>query len=384
MLKIYNTLTRKKQTLGKKPGQTITLYVCGITPYDKVHLGHARCYVFFDVLNRYLRYSGYTVKYIQNYTDIDDKIIERARSSGRSIGELADENIGDYESKIKRLNIIPADAYPRATSEISNIIQLVQKLIDAKHAYISQGDVYFDVQSFTGYGKLSRRDVDQLKQGARVEVSAAKKNPLDFALWKKAKEGEPSWESPWGTGRPGWHIECSSMSMSRLGETIDIHGGGQDLIFPHHENEIAQSEAATGKPFVRIWMHNGFVTVNQEKMSKSLGNFFTLEDIFKKYDPMVVRLFLVSQHYRSPIDFSDTKLDEIRRTYENLSQRIKRMYQVLQLKPSAPLSGSDQKKITHLQRMVVKSFDDDLNTGKALGHIFTMIHEAGQMLDTNK
>ncbi|MDD5259505.1 MAG: cysteine--tRNA ligase, partial [bacterium] len=323
---LYNTLTQQKEEFKPLKNKVVNMYVCGVTPYDEVHLGHARCYVAFDVIRRYLEYKGYTVNYIQNFTDIDDKIIKRAQEKNVQPLELAQKNIDAYFQDINALNIKPALKYPRVTEHIPDIIKIVENLVNSRHAYVVDGDVYFRVASFPGYGKLSKRELDQLKSGARVEIDERKESPLDFALWKKEKPGEPSWTSPWGNGRPGWHIECSAMSLGELKiDTLDIHGGGQDLIFPHHENEIAQSEAVTGKPFAKYWLHNGFVTINKEKMSKSLGNFFTLKEIYKKYEPQVVRLFLISQHYRSPIDFSENKLEEMSRAQERFTTALNNM-----------------------------------------------------------
>lgn len=373
-LKLYNTQTGKKEALRDPGDKPLKMYVCGITPYDKVHLGHARCYVTFDILKRYLTYKGYRVRYIQNFTDIDDKIIARSRSIGKIPQQLAQENIEHYKKQVEVLGIQHPDEYVTVTDNIPLIIKLIQKLVEKNHAYQSEGDVFFEIKSFPDYGKLSHRNIDELKQGARIEINTAKKNPLDFALWKSAKADEPSWDSPWGKGRPGWHIECSALSMARLGETLDIHGGGQDLLFPHHENEIAQSESATGKPFVKLWMHNGFVTLNQQKMSKSLGNFFTLEDIFKKFNPMAVRLFLLSQHYRSPLDFSDSKLDEFTKSLKHLRDSLARIQSPKTGSQSTITSNENRKKIESFESAFIKAMDDDLNTAQGLGIVFNMVN----------
>src|SRR5881296_361276 len=318
MLKIFNTLTGRKDPFEPlAPGQ-VRMYVCGVTVYDYSHLRHARSALVFDVIRNYLRFSGYTVKYVRNFTDIDDKIINRASEEGKTPAEIAEKYFLAYQDDMKRLGVAPADVEPKATEHIPDMITMIQTLIAKGHAYRLNGDVYYEVKTYPAYGRLSKRKAEDLLAGARVEVDERKRNPMDFALWKSSKPGEPAWDSPWGRGRPGWHIECSAMSMHHLGETFDIHGGGQDLIFPHHENEIAQSCSATGKDFARYWVHNGFVTVDQEKMSKSLGNFFTVWEIFDKF-PLrdkekievikeVVRFFLLSTHYRSPIDFSDVAL----------------------------------------------------------------------------
>ncbi|MCJ7493900.1 MAG: cysteine--tRNA ligase, partial [Deltaproteobacteria bacterium] len=303
-LKIYNTLTKKKEEFLPLQKGKVSMYVCGVTVYDRCHIGHARAAVVFDVLFRFLRYRGYEVTYVRNYTDVDDKIIKRANQEGVSCQEIAKRYIQEYEEDMEALGMERPTHEPRATENISQIIDLVKKLVEKGFAYTVDGDVYFSVEKFSSYGKLSGRDLEEMRAGARVEVDERKNNPLDFALWKSSKPGEPEWDSPWGRGRPGWHIECSAMSQRYLGESFDIHGGGQDLIFPHHENEIAQSEAATGKPFVRFWVHNGFVNINHEKMSKSLGNILAIRDLLQDHHPEVLRLFLLSNHYRSPVDFS--------------------------------------------------------------------------------
>src|SRR3990172_1582294 len=313
MLKIYNTLTGKKENFVPIEAGKVRIYVCGMTVYDYCHLGHARMFVIFDMVTRYLRTLGYHVTYARNITDVDDKIINRARENNESIQSLTARIIAANRDDEAALNILPPDFEPRATDYMTEIIALIRQLLEKKYAYLaSNGDVFYDVSAFKGYGRLSRKNIEDLRAGARVDVQEAKADPLDFTLWKAAKPGEPSWESPWGPGRPGWHIECSAMSMHNLGEHFDIHGGGLDLQFPHHENEIAQSCGATGKPFVNFWMHNGFLRIDNEKMSKSLGNFFTIRDVLKKYAPEVVRFFLLSSHYRSPLNYTDTSLDEAR------------------------------------------------------------------------
>ncbi|MDD5131113.1 MAG: cysteine--tRNA ligase [bacterium] len=376
-LYIYNTLTQQKEEFKPLKNKVVNMYVCGVTPYDEVHLGHARCYVAFDVVRRYLEYKGYTVNYVQNFTDIDDKIIKRAQEKNVPPLELAQKNIDAYFQDINALNIKPALKYPRVTEYIPDIVKIVEKLVNSGHAYVVDGDVYFRVASFPGYGKLSKRELDQLKSGARVDVDERKESPLDFALWKKEKPGEPSWPSPWGNGRPGWHIECSAMSLGELKiDTLDIHGGGQDLIFPHHENEIAQSEAATGKPFAKYWLHNGFVTINKEKMSKSLGNFFTLKEIYKKYDPQVVRLLLISQHYRSPIDFSESKLEEMSRAQERFTTVLNNMREAVD-RMSAAMNINEKRNppalIAEAEAKFEKAMDDDFNTSEALAVLYELV-----------
>jgi cysteinyl-tRNA synthetase len=372
MIKIYNTLRNNKEEFSPIKDKTVAMYVCGVTPYDEVHLGHARAYVTFDIVRRHLEHSGYSVRYIQNFTDVDDKIIKRAQERSISPLALAQTYIDDYFTQMDKLNIKRADAYPRVTQSIPQIIDFVNTIVKKNKAYvIGNGDVYFSIEKFPGYGKLSKRNIDELQSGARVEIDTQKKNPLDFALWKSSKPGEPeevSWDSPWGKGRPGWHIECSVMSINALGPTIDIHGGGQDLIFPHHENEIAQSEAATGVQFVKYWMHNGFVTINHEKMSKSLGNFFTLREIFEKYPPRVVRYFLLSQHYRSPLDFSDDKLQQA----QNALAGIDEAYQKLNTLPAI----EDNETLRDILSEFIEALNDDFNTEKALAVVHVLKRDA--------
>ena len=303
-LRIYNTLTGKKEEFVPLHEKRVGMYVCGVTVYDLCHIGHARSAIVFDAIYRYLGYRGYEVTFVRNFTDIDDKIIKRANEEGVDCKAIAEKYIDEFNMDMGKLGFEKPKFEPKATEHIPEMIELISTLIEKGYAYQSGGDVFFSVEKFKDYGKLSKRNLEEMQAGARVGIDEKKENPLDFALWKASKPGEPSWESPWGKGRPGWHIECSVMSQKYLGETFDIHGGGKDLIFPHHENEIAQSEAATGKPFARYWIHNGFVNINKEKMSKSLGNILTLKEIFKDWRPEAIRLFLLSSHYRSPVDFS--------------------------------------------------------------------------------
>src|SRR3989339_41072 len=375
MLIIHNTLSGKKEEFIPFNDNNVNMYVCGITPYDEVHLGHARCYVVFDIIRRYLKYKGYTVKYVQNFTDIDDKIINRSNEMQIQSSELAQKYIDDYFVQMRKLNIVDADSYPRVTQKIPEIIEFIKKIIDNGYGYVVDGDVYFQVRKFKDYGKLSKRNIEDLKVGARVLPGEKKKDPLDFALWKKAKDGEPSWDSPWGKGRPGWHIECSAMSLKEFGlNTFDIHGGGQDLIFPHHENEIAQSEAALGKQFVKYWIHNGFVTINKEKMSKSLGNFFTLREIFEKYEPMVVRYMLLSQHYRQPLDFTQEKLQQSKNTYFGILNILEKTKNIL---PDGTADHINDTTIKNYIQNFENSMDDDFNTAESLA----MIHGIVNMLN---
>jgi cysteinyl-tRNA synthetase len=347
-------------------GKTVRLYVCGITPYDEPHLGHGRCYVVFDVLKRTLLRNGYQVKHIQNFTDVDDKIIERANQRKADPATYADAFITSFNRWMKELNVLPADVYPRVTTHMKEIVDLIQKLVDKGLGYEIDGDVYFSVRKFGPYGQLSKRKLDDMTAGARVDVDERKTDPMDFSLWKKAKPGEPAWDSPWGKGRPGWHIECSAMSMKYLGEEFDLHGGGLDLVFPHHENEIAQSSGATGKSFAKMWVHNGFVTINKEKMSKSLGNFFTLKEILEKYDAMTVRYFLLTQHYRGPLNFSDQDLKIAQSVWtERISEAVRLAEPTQKEKPSGNAAE------------LLKEFDaalrTDMNTPQALGALNQLV-----------
>ncbi|HPF19952.1 MAG TPA: cysteine--tRNA ligase [Syntrophomonas sp.] len=380
-MKVYNTLSGKKEELRTIAANQVNIYVCGPTTYNFIHLGNARPLVVFDTVRRYLAYRGYTVKYVQNFTDVDDKIINRARKENDDPLQLAKRYIDEYFVDADALGICRADVHPRVSDHIPEIIGVIEGLMAKGYAYEVNGDVYYRVKNFSGYGKLSGRSLDEMLAGARVEVDERKEEAADFALWKKTKEGEPSWPSPWGEGRPGWHIECSVMSMKYLGETIDIHGGGADLIFPHHENEIAQTEAYTGKPFVKYWMHNGFITVNSEKMSKSLGNFFILRDILEKFPHDVVRYYLVATHYRSPLDFDDGKLEEARKalsrlkTTLNLAEEFLLHHDLDMEKQTLPdtegeLSGS----VKALQEKYITAMDDDFNTAQAIGHLFEISH----------
>jgi cysteinyl-tRNA synthetase len=374
-IRIFNTLTKKKEIFEPVEPQKVRMYVCGPTVYDSSHIGHARSVVVFDVIVRYLRKQGYDVTYVRNFTDIDDKIIKRANELGIDSKELAEKYITEFYEDMDALNVQRATLEPRATEHISDIIQVVQKLIQKKTAYPLDGDVYFSIESFKEYGKLSGRKLEDMEAGARVAVDERKHNPFDFALWKSAKPGEPSWESPWGKGRPGWHIECTAMSSSLLGETIDIHGGGKDLVFPHHENEIAQSEAAFGKNFVRYWIHNGFVNINQEKMSKSLGNFLLIKDIIKMYHPESVRLFLLSNHYRSPIDFNEKAMEEASGALEKIYTFLERAGD--QLGISAKVDNT----AGQLWQEFCDAMNDDFNTAQGLGTLFSAVRNLNRILD---
>lgn len=368
MLKIYNDLTREKETFVPLREGRAAMYVCGMTVYDYCHLGHARVMVVFDVVYRYLKACGYEVSYIRNITDIDDKIIKRANENGEPFTELTRRFIEAMHEDSEALGILPPDAEPKATDHIDEILAMIGRLIGRGHAYAAgNGDVYYDVRSFPGYGKLSGKSIDDLEAGARVEPGEVKRDPLDFALWKAAKPEEPAWDSPWGRGRPGWHIECSAMSTKALGDSFDIHGGGADLTFPHHENEIAQSEGATGHPFVRYWMHNGFVRINEEKMSKSLGNFFTVREILARYRPEEVRYFILTSQYRSPLNYGDEQLD-------NARGALTRFYTALRGLPEAePLEANP-----YSERFMA-AMDDDFNTPEALAAMFDLVREINRL-----
>ncbi|WP_027720247.1 cysteine--tRNA ligase [Maridesulfovibrio zosterae] len=383
-MRLYNTLKRKKEEFVPANGNKVSLYACGITAYDLCHIGHARSSVVFDVLVRYLRFKGYDVTFVRNFTDIDDKIINRANESGVSADELAKKFIGEFYVDMDRLNILRADIEPKCTEHIPEMIALTETLIAKDHAYSTpSGDVYFKVRSFDDYGKLSGRNIEDLQSGARIKPGEEKKDPLDFALWKAAKPGEPSWESPWGEGRPGWHLECSAMSEKYLDLPFDIHGGGQDLSFPHHENEIAQSEAATGKEMARFWVHNGFVQINSEKMSKSLGNFFTIRDIIEKFLPETLRYFLLTMHYRSPLDFSFEALEDAEKGIRRVYTALEQIEEALQKQKwsKAALPADVLAEIDDAENGWTEAMEDDMNTAAAMGHIFTIIRLAGRIAE---
>jgi cysteinyl-tRNA synthetase len=375
-MKIYNTLTRKKEEFVPIDENEISIYVCGPTVYNHFHIGNARPFVVFDTLRKYLEYRGRRVKFVQNFTDVDDKIINRAREEGVSASEISEKYIEEYYKDAASLNIEKASIHPKVTENMDEIIAFVQALADKGYAYELDGDVYFRTRKFSDYGKLSRQNIEDLETGARVDVDERKADPLDFALWKRRKQDdEPAWASPWGPGRPGWHIECSTMSKKYLGETIDIHAGGQDLTFPHHENEIAQSEAANGKPFANYWMHNGYITIDDEKMSKSKGNFFTVRDILKEYDGETIRFFLLSGHYRNPINFSRDMMEQAKAGLA----RIRNAADTLRHLIASGADGLSDAEKSALSEMEVfrarfgRAMDDDLNTADALSVIFELI-----------
>jgi cysteinyl-tRNA synthetase len=380
VLKIYNTLSRQKEIFEPLQAGQVSIYVCGPTVYDKAHIGHAMSSLIFDVIRRYLEYRGYSVRHVMNYTDVDDKIINRANEQGKDPIALAEFYIDEYMHHLEELNILPATVYPRATQEIGQIVEMVQGLIEGGRAYTVDGDVYFRVASMPDYGKLSGRRLDDLQAGARVDVDERKENPMDFALWKSSKPGEPAWDSPWGPGRPGWHIECSAMNLHHLGEQIDIHGGGNDLIFPHHENEIAQTESLTNKPFARYWVHNGMLQFSGEKMSKSLGNLITIQDFLKAHEGDVLRLMVLNSSYRGPLTYSDKVVTQAERNLERLR---------LALKPAVPAQGAVadevmqalQKQMEATRQGFIDSMDDDFNTAGALGHLFDLVRAINQARD---
>ncbi len=388
-IQLYNTLSKSKEPfLPLEPGK-VRLYVCGVTVYDYCHIGHARSAIVFDVIYRYLRYRGYEVTFVRNFTDIDDKIIRRANEEGTDYRSIADRYITAFYQDMDALGVLRPDHEPLATDHIPHMLAIIQSLMDKGIAYQSGSDVYFQVERFPGYGKLSGRSLDDMMAGARVEVDANKRNPLDFVLWKGSKPGEPAWESEWGPGRPGWHIECSAMGAQLLGRTFDIHGGGKDLIFPHHENEIAQSEAAFDAPFVRYWLHNGFVNINNEKMSKSLGNFFTIRDILQQVHPEALRLFVLSKHYRSPVDFSDESIAEAERGLERLYSSLATVQKRAALPAGAPLSDrqleiQDSELFGRLSAVAAafqEAMDNDFNTALSIGHLFELQRALRRYLD---
>ncbi len=393
-MRIFNTMTGRKEDFIPLSKDRTGMYACGVTVYDYSHIGHARSAVVFDVIKRYLKYKGLDVKYVRNFTDIDDKIIRRAHEEGISWDAVAKKYIDEYYIDMDRLGVARADIEPKATDHIQEMIEVIKTLIGKGYAYeVPEGEnksVYFFVEKFPEYGKLSKKDLKDLLSGARVDVDERKHSPADFALWKASKKGEPWWESPWGKGRPGWHIECTAMAIKHLGESIDIHGGGADLIFPHHENEIAQSEAYTGKTFARYWVHNGFITVDKEKMSKSLGNFFTVREILDKYDPEVVRLFILSSHYRSPIEFSNEQLRDAESSLDRYYSTMERINEFLshpldvraKAKKSAEQGTELEAMLDNFKDRFEEAMDDDFNAAMAIGHVFELVREINRFLDS--
>jgi len=383
MLSIYNTLTGKKEPYQSLQPKTVRMYVCGVTVYDYCHLGHARSALVFDMIRRYLEYSGYTVQFVKNFTDVDDKIIKRANEEGVSCEAITTKFIDAYYEDMAKLGILPASKEPKATEHMEDIKTLIDKLVKKDIAYQVDGDVYFQVERYPAYGRLSKRRLDDMQAGARVDVDERKRHPMDFALWKSSKPGEPSWDSHWGAGRPGWHIECSAMSMRHLGETFDIHGGGMDLIFPHHENEIAQSCGATGKEFARYWIHNGFVQINQEKMSKSLGNFFTIREIFEKskwpeeVTGEALRYFLLGTHYHSPLEFSDRSLQEAKNAVDGFYDLFMRLRE---LDGKTTVDSELAQAIERCRLAFREAMDDDFNTPVAIAELQRLRTDVNKML----
>ncbi|MGN0154106.1 MAG: cysteine--tRNA ligase [Lachnospiraceae bacterium] len=378
-MKIYNTMTRKKEEFVPIRENKVGIYVCGPTVYDYIHMGNARPMIVFDTLRRYLLYKGYDVNYVSNFTDVDDKIIKRALEEGVTSSEISERYIAEVKKDMKDLNVMEATTHPKATEEIPDMIDMIKVLIEKGHAYEVNGTVYFRTRSFPGYGKLSKKNIDDLEAGHRdikVAGEEEKEDFLDFVLWKPKKEGEPSWPSPWGEGRPGWHLECSVMSKKYIGDIIDIHAGGEDLIFPHHENEIAQSEAANDVEFARYWMHNGFLKIDGEKMSKSLGNFFTIRDIGKKYPLQVIRFFILSAHYRSPLNFSDTLVESAKASLERILNAVSRLEDALESAEEREMTADEKELSARISEHVTKfemAMEDDLNTADAISVIFELV-----------
>ena len=387
-LRLYNTAIRKKETFKPLQEGKVGIYVCGVTVYDLCHVGHARSAIVFDVLTRYLRAKGFDVTYVRNFTDVDDKIIERANKLGRETGDVAQEFIDAFYEDMDRLYVLSADVEPKATEHIDGMIEMISALMDRGHAYAADSDVYFSVESFEEYGRLSGRKLEDMQAGSRIEVDANKRHPMDFALWKGAKPDEPQWPSPWGAGRPGWHIECSVMSNHYLGATFDIHGGGKDLLFPHHENERAQSIGANDGDFARYWVHNGFVTVESEKMSKSLGNFLTIRNALEIYHPEVLRLFLLSKHYRSPLDLSKAAVLSMQSGLVRIYRTIQRLEEVIGPDPEKageiPVSFLTENMDDSFLKHFIGMMDDDLNTAGAIGLVFDKVRQMNRLLDSGK
>ncbi len=381
-IQLYNSLTRAKEPLpSPSEKKTLKIYTCGVTVYDQSHIGHARSLYVFDVVRRYFQYRGYDVKFVRNITDVDDKIIKKAKETNKAFEEVVKENIEMYRKDLKDLGIRPADVEPRATENIPDMIKDIEGLVEKGYAYEVEGDVYFNVKKFKDYGKLSGQSIEKMMDGVRIDPNEKKKDPLDFALWKESKEGEPSWDSPWGKGRPGWHIECSCMSRKFLQtDTLDIHAGGRDLIFPHHENEIAQAESLTGKPFAQYWMHHGLLTIHGQKMAKSLGNFITIQDAIKKYGVDELKFFFLSSHYASPIDFSEEKINEARKALERLDILFWKVYEILKYQKEFPEMGPVDF-IEKDKNGFLEAMDDNFNTPEALGHLFDLVNNTNKFID---
>lgn len=385
-LRVYDTRRAKKVDFEPLDDERIGIYFCGMTVQDKPHMGHMLAFVSGDMIRRYLEYKGYNVKYIQNFTDIDDKILDKAKEEGVDYREVAERNVQSYFESAKKLHIKPATLYPRATEHIKEIVELITTLVEKEYAYAAGGDVYFRVRKFKSYGQLSKRKIDDLMSGARIAVGEEKEDPLDFALWKSSAPEEPGWDSPWGRGRPGWHIECSAMSMKYLGRTLDFHGGGEDLIFPHHENELAQSEAATNEPFVRFWLHNGLLNLKGEKMSKSTGHFFAMEDVLRNFDGAVVRFYLLSTHFRKQSEYSRERLEDAKRGYERLILACRSISEGLDKLGdsggvSSPAGESLRQAVDEARTSFFSAMDDDFNSAGAIGSMFDLIKTYYKLVD---
>ena len=387
-MKLYNTMTNKIEEFKTIEENKVKMYVCGPTVYNYIHLGNARPIVVFDTLARYFKYRGMEVNYVQNFTDVDDKIINKSIEEGISASEVSEKYIKCFFEDINRLNILESVKRPKVTENMAEIIEIIQKLIDNGFAYEKDGDVYFEVKKYKDYGKLSNQKIEELELGARIDVSDIKKNPVDFALWKKKKDGEPFWESPWGQGRPGWHIECSAMAKKYLGDTFDIHGGGQDLVFPHHENEIAQSKCAYHGNFANYWLHNGFIQINGDKMSKSLGNFFLLREILEKFSGNVVRLFILSTHYRKPINFSFENMEDTKKALQNIVKSMNKFENIVEKYKNEKIenvkNSEFSQKIDEFDKKFEEAMDEDMNTPQALATIFDQIRETNKFISTNE
>ena len=387
-MKLYNTMTNKIEEFKTIEENKVKMYVCGPTVYNYIHLGNARPIVVFDTLARYFEHKGMEVEFVQNFTDVDDKIINKSMEEGTSASEVSEKYIKYFFEDISKLNILESVKRPKVTENMAEIIEIIQKLIDNGFAYEKDGDVYFEVKKYKDYGKLSNQKIEELELGARIDVSEIKKNPVDFALWKKKKDGEPFWESPWGQGRPGWHIECSAMAKKYLGDTFDIHGGGQDLVFPHHENEIAQSKCAYHGNFANYWLHNGFIQINGDKMSKSLGNFFLLREILEKFSGNVVRLFILSTHYRKPINFSFENMEDTKKALQNIVKSMNKFEDIVKKcknKKIENIKNSEfSQKINEFDKKFEEAMDEDMNTPQALATIFDQIRETNKFISTNE
>ena len=387
-MKLYNTMTNKIEEFKTIEENKVKMYVCGPTVYNYIHLGNARPIVVFDTLARYFEHKGMEVEFVQNFTDVDDKIINKSMEEGTSASEVSEKYIKYFFEDISKLNILESVKRPKVTENMAEIIEIIQKLIDNGFAYEKDGDVYFEVKKYKDYGKLSNQKIEELELGARIDVSEIKKNPVDFALWKKKKDGEPFWESPWGQGRPGWHIECSAMAKKYLGDTFDIHGGGQDLVFPHHENEIAQSKCAYHGNFANYWLHNGFIQINGDKMSKSLGNFFLLREILEKFSGNVVRLFILSTHYRKPINFSFENMEDTKKALQNIVKSMNKFENIVEKYKKEKIenvkNSEFSQKIDEFDKKFEEAMDEDMNTPQALATIFDQIRETNKFISTNE